>query len=377
MGRGHGHDHSDDHSHGHEHGDDHDHDHDHDRHPPHTHAHAHLPRPGTTSIGPVTDRCEVAFDARIVHPHGDRADGHRHTHGHAAGHPDARTSDRRKLLFAVTLTGAILIAEVVGGLVSGSLALLSDAGHMLTDLSALALSFLAILFASRPATARRTYGYYRLEILAALVNGIALLLLSGYIVYEAYHRLSAPPEVRTNIMLVIGSVGLAANLLAIWVLHGSHSMNVRGAYLHILSDAASSVAVVGGAVVMYFWHSWIVDPVLGFLIGAMVLVSAYRLIREASDVLLEAVPRDIDLERVRQDVRELGGIEDVHDLHIWSITSGMFALSAHIVVHKDTLALANDELLTRIKELLHRRHRISHSTLQIESTEYEHVAHIH
>jgi cobalt-zinc-cadmium efflux system protein len=249
---------------------------------------------------------------------------------------------------------------------------------MLTDLSAQILSLLALVFAARPATARRTFGYYRLEILAALANGTALLVLAGYIIWTATKRLvGTPAEIQTDVMLVVGVIGLVANLIAAFVLHGARSLNVRGAYLHIVTDALSSLAVVIGGVVMHLRGAYAIDAVLGFLIATMVLVSAYRLVREASDVLLEAVPKHIDPEQVRRDVRELSGIEDVHDLHIWTITSGMFALSAHIVVKKDTLITANDELLRSVKELLHRRHRISHSTLQIESTEYEHVAHIH
>jgi cobalt-zinc-cadmium efflux system protein len=179
-------------------------------------------------------------------------------------------------------------------------------------------------------------------------------------------------------MLPIAVIGLVANLVAAWLLHRAHTLNVRGAYLHIVSDAMASAAVVLGGVVM-MWQDglWIVDPILGVLIALIVIWGAVRLVREAADVLLEAVPAGVDVERLRQDVRALEGIEDFHDLHIWTITSGLYALSAHIVVTRQTLAERNDELLKRVKQVLLKNHRITHSTLQIESTDYEHVGHVH
>jgi len=341
------------------------HDHDHEGEP---HAH---PGPATT-LGRAEDRCEVIHDARIVHPHGAGRHGSPHSHARA------RVADRRRLLVTLGITAAILVAEVVGGIVSGSLALLSDAGHMLTDLSAQLLSLFALVFATRPATVRRTYGYYRLEILAALANGVVLVVLAGFIMVRAYQRLDDPPEIRTGLLLVVAGVGLLANLVSAWLLAHARSLNVRGAYVHVLTDALSSVAVLAGGAVMYATGGlYVIDPILGFAIGVFVVASAYRLIREAVGVLLESVPHDIDLEAVREAVRRLEGIEDVHDLHIWTITSGLHALSAHLVVRKGSHTSENDELLTRVKELLLRQYKIAHSTLQIESTEYEHVSHVH
>lgn len=345
-----------------------DHEHEHG----HGHGHEHAPGRGRRRhrLGREADRCEVVVDATLVHPHG--AGKHPHDHAHD------RTQDRRRLTLTLALTGTILVAELIGGFVARSLALLSDAGHMVTDLSAQLLSLLALLFAARPADARRTYGYYRLEILAALANGVVLVVLAGFIMYEAIQRVGSPTEVRTGILIWIASIGLATNLVAAVVLHGARSLNVRGAYLHILFDGLSSLAVVIGALVMHFTDGlYVLDPILGIAIAILVLLGAYRLIREATDVLLEAVPAGIDLEQVRREVQALEGIEDVHDLHIWTITSGMFAMSAHIVVHSGAKVTDNDALLTRVKELLHRNHRITHSTLQIESTDYEHVAHVH
>jgi cobalt-zinc-cadmium efflux system protein len=320
-------------------------------------------------LGATDDRCEV-IDPRTVHPHGSA--GHKH-HDHA--HP--RDTDKRRLLLAVGISAVVLVAEVIGGVLSGSIALLSDAGHMLTDLSAQILSLLALVFASRPADAKRTFGYYRLEILAALANGIVLVVLAIFVIVKAIGRIDDPHPVHAGIMLPVAVVGLIANLAGAWLLHGAHTLNVRGAYLHVLSDAMTSVVVIVGGVLMV-WKGWyVVDPILGVLIAGVVLLSAYRLLREATDVLLEAVPTGLDLEKVREDVRTVGGIEDVHDLHIWTITSGIHALSAHIVVSVDATVASNDELLTRIKQVLLHRHQIAHSTLQIESTVYEHVSHLH
>jgi cobalt-zinc-cadmium efflux system protein len=323
--------------------------------------------PRASQIGTLADRCEVHHDARLLPPHG-------HDHHDVHAHP----SEQHRLKLTLTLTACVLVVEVVGGLYSHSLALLSDAGHMLTDVSAQGLSLLALLVATRPADARRTYGYYRLEILAALSNGLLLLVLSGFLLYEAYQRITLPVAVRSDILLVVATFGLVSNLVGMKILHGAHSLNVRGAYLHLVSDALSSASVLVGAAIMALSGGlYVVDPILGVLIAILVIVSACRLIFEAADILLEAVPAGIDLEKVRGDIQTVEGIKDVHDLHIWTLTSGVHALSAHIVVPKGSVAGENDELLTRIKELLLLRHRIAHSTLQIESTEYEHVGHVH
>ncbi len=323
----------------------------------------------------VDDCPKVGMDCEVVHAHVDERD-HDHAH-HDHDHSAHRTSDRRRLVFALGLSGVVLVAEVIGGLVSGSLALLSDAGHVLTDMSSLVLSLLALVFAARPADARRTFGYHRLEILSALANGAVLVGLSTAIVVSSISRFSAPPPVDAKVMLPVAVGGLLANVAAIWLLHGAHSLNVRGAYLHVVSDTLSSVAVVaGGAFMLWRPGLYIIDPILGTILAALVLYTAFRLLREAANVLLEAAPHHLDVERVRGEVRALDGIEDVHDLHIWTITSGLYALSAHIVVRPGA-ECDNDALLRRVKELLHKNHRIAHSTLQIESSEYQHVSHVH
>jgi len=329
----------------------------------------------STPSSPEDDCPKVGMDCEVAHAHADEQD-HDHAHHHNHNHAADRVSDRRRLILALVISGVVLIAEVVGGLVSGSLALLSDAGHVLTDMSSLVLSLLALVFAARPADARRTFGYHRLEILSALANGAVLVGLSTAIVVSSISRFSAPPPVDAKVMLPIATFGLLANLAAIWLLHGAHSLNVRGAYLHVVSDTLSSVAVVaGGALMLWRPGLYIIDPILGTILAALVLYTSFRLLREAVNVLLEAVPHHLDAERVRGEVRAVAGIEDVHDLHIWTITSGLYALSAHIVIRPGAEG-DNDALLRTVKELLHKNHRIAHSTLQIESSAYEHVSHV-
>ena len=314
-----------------------------------------------------------------AHDHDDHG-GHGHGHAHGEGHAHARFGEKRRLWVAICLTGTILVAEAVGGVVSHSLALLSDAGHMLTDLSALLLTLFAMTFATRPADMRRSYGFYRLEILAALGNGLLLLGLSTFIVYEAVGRFVHPTLVHTNIMLPVAAVGLVANVIGVYVLHGAHSLNVRAAYLHVLADTLSSIAVIIGGVIMWVWPAATeVDPAVSCLISAFIIFSALRLLRDAVNILLEAVPHGVDPARVESDIGKLPGVREVHDLHIWTITSGMFALSAHIVVETapEAPCALHDALIAEVQRLLERDHRIMHSTIQIESQDHEHVSAIH
>jgi cobalt-zinc-cadmium efflux system protein len=314
------------------------------------------------------------------HAHGGGCDHHgsprTSAEGTAGGGTVDRARERRRLILTLGVTIVIMVAEILGGLWSHSLALLSDAGHMLSDVVAQGLSLGALYLAARPADERRTYGWYRIEILAALMNGVALVALSAGILWVAAHRLPTPVEVQTALMIKIAAVGLVANLIGAWLLHDLESLNMRGAYLHILLDSLSSAAVVVGGLIM--WRSrglyWL-DPVLSLLIGVFVLYSAYRLIREAVDVLLEAVPRGIDLAGVTHAIDHIEGVSGVHDLHIWTITSGLHALSAHLVVTPGHTA-EHDQLLNRVKEMLLRDFAIAHTTLQIESEDYEHVGHV-
>jgi cobalt-zinc-cadmium efflux system protein len=267
---------------------------------------------------------------------------------------------------ALVLTCLIAVVEAIGGWLTGSLALLSDAGHMWTDVSALGLALLAAWFAGRPANRKRTYGYVRLEILSALVNGVLLLGITVFIVIEALERLKRPTPVNLGPMALVATIGLGANLLAMWFLHSGRSLNTRSAFLHVVGDALSSVGVLLGAAVMALSGWKWVDPLISLGISAVVVVGGWRLLREAVDVLLETVPPHVDVEGVEKALAGIPRVTAVHDLHIWTVGSGMVALSAHLVVDEPT-ACENDTILVAAKRALVERFGIDHSTLQIES----------
>jgi cobalt-zinc-cadmium efflux system protein len=308
---------------------------------------------------------------RAPRPH---PDGQAHPHG-ASGRSE-RQRDRKRLGGALVVTSVVALVEAIGGYVTNSLALMSDAGHMLTDISALALSVLALWFASKPANVHKTYGYYRLEILTALMNGVLLLGITAVIAWEAYHRFMQPEPVRVGPVLVVSGIGLVANLFALALLHRSHSMTVRGAFLHLLGDALSSVGVMIGAAIMWTTGWFVIDPLISVVIALVIIFGSYRLVRDAVDVLLEATPGHVDMDEIRRIMRQVPGITGVHDLHVWTISSGIYALSAHLVV-PDPLACNNDEILSAVKHQLFDRFRIDHTTIQIESETYAHVGEVH
>jgi cobalt-zinc-cadmium efflux system protein len=271
-----------------------------------------------------------------------------------------------RLKIALGLTFVYMFAEAIGGWLTNSLALLADAGHMLTDVAALSLTLAAIWFAARPATPNKTFGYYRLEILAAFVNGIALVLISLWVIYEAYERFYQPPEVAGLQLTVIAAGGLIVNLIAAYLLHGDHEhdLNMRGAWLHVMGDALGSVtAIIAGALIIAFGWFW-ADAIGSVLISFIIIFGAWRLIRESVNVLLEGTPAHINLKAVEEMIRDTEAVEDVHDLHVWTITSGMEALSVHIV-HADEMPQA--ELLQNVREKLHDRFGIDHLTIQLET----------
>ncbi len=280
-----------------------------------------------------------------------------------------RSRDARRMTAALLLTCLIAVVEAVGGWLTHSLALLSDAGHMWTDVSALGLALLAAWFAGRPANRKRTYGYVRLEILSALVNGVLLLAITVFIVVEALARLKHPSAVHLGPMALVAAIGLGANLLAMGFLHSGHSLNTRSAFLHVLGDALSSVGVLVGAGVMAFTGWTWVDPAISIGISVVVVVGGWRVLREAVDVLLETVPPHVDVEGVGKALEAIPRVTAVHDLHIWTVGSGMVALSAHLVVDEPT-ACENDTILAAAKRALVERFGIDHSTLQIESQGY-------
>lgn len=291
---------------------------------------------------------------------------HEHDHaGHAHGN-----SDRRRLALALVLTAGYLVAEVVGGLWTNSLALLADAGHMLADVASLALAFFAIWLSARPAPAHRTYGYYRAEILAALANAAALLAACGWIAVEAFQRLRSPPDVIGPGMFAVACGGLVVNLLAVKVLHGSQStnLNIQGAWLHVVADTLGSVAAIIGAVLIWvFGWSW-ADPAASIGIALLVLVSAWRLIVAATAVLMEAAPRGIDVDEVRDAIAATPGVTGLHDLHIWSITTARVCLSVHVTSESD---LKRGELLNRLNPMLRDCFGIVHTTIQVEPENYQ------
>jgi cobalt-zinc-cadmium efflux system protein len=289
-------------------------------------------------------------------------------HNHTGGHTHRETAggrNKRRLAIVLALVAVYMVAEVVGGLLTNSLALLADAGHMLSDAGALALSLFAIWVAQRPATPRHTYGYYRTEILAALVNGATLVAISIYIFIEAFRRFGEPPEVQGALMMGIAVGGLLINLIGLWILNTgrSESLNICGAWLHVLTDALGSVgAIAAGALIWAFSWNW-VDPLASVLIGVLVLYSSWALLKETVAVLMEGTPGHIDVDEVRGAIGSIPGALFVHDLHVWTITSGMVALSAHVVVEENRFDQA---MLKTIRELLHDRFEIDHATVQLE-----------
>jgi cobalt-zinc-cadmium efflux system protein len=288
-------------------------------------------------------------------------DGHsHHGGGHAHGVPDST----RALAWALGVTLAFAAVEAVGGLVAGSLALLADAAHMVMDAAALGLALFAAWMVRRPAAGARTYGWYRVEILAALVNGALLLAVTAGIVVEAVRRLMAPQQIRTDVMLVVASAGFIANLVATVILHRSRgeSLNVRGAYLHVLSDLAGSVAAIAAALIIGATGWTAADPILSMLLSVLLLVSALRLLWQAVDVLLEAAPSHVDMNRLEAALASVPGVERVHDLHVWTVSSGFVAMSGHAVVSdvaRQEGALR--EITERVKGF-----GIGHVTVQLE-----------
>lgn len=297
-----------------------------------------------------------------------------HSHGTATG------AHRSRLLTALLITLTVMGAEVIGGLISGSLALLADAAHMLTDAAGVGLALLAAWFASRPATPERTFGYQRSEVLAAVVNALLLFGVAGFVLVEAVRRFTSPPEVATGLMLGVAVVGLVANTISLLVLRGGQqeSLNVRGAYLEVLGDLLGSAAVIVAAIVIALTGYTQADPIASALIGLMILPRTWGLLREAVDVLLEATPRGVDLTQVRQHLLDTPGVIDVHDLHAWTITSGLPVLSVHVVVAQDVLADGGGgRVLDSLGACLAGHFDVEHCTFQLEEPTHQGHEHAH
>ncbi|HYO20459.1 MAG TPA: cation diffusion facilitator family transporter [Dermatophilaceae bacterium] len=291
-------------------------------------------------------------------------DGHGHSYGTATG------TQRSRLFGVLAITLGVMVAEVLGGLISGSLALIADAGHMLTDAAGIGLALLAATFAARPATPERTFGYQRFEILAAVTNALLLFGVAGYVLIEAVRRFTDPPELSTGVMLAVATVGLVANLGSLLILRGGQqaSLNVRGAYLEVLGDLLGSVAVIVAAVVIRLTGFTQADAIASVAIGLMILPRTWALLREAVDVLLEATPKGVDLAEVRRHINETSGVLGVHDLHVWTITSGLPVLSAHIVVTEAALADGGGgQVLDELGQCLSGHFDVEHCTFQLEA----------
>jgi len=312
----------------------------------------------------------------VTHDH--RAAGsHGHSHGHSHGDRHAH-ADRssRALRLALIVTATFFFAEVIGGLVSNSLALLADAGHMLTDVGALALSLFVAWFSRQAASPEKTYGYLRWEILAALLNGAALLVISVWICAEAVLRFRHPEPVAAGIMLGVAVAGLLVNVVAAVALHGSHkhNLNVRGAYLHVLGDLLASIATIAAALVIQFTGWVIADPITSIVSTVLIVRGAWSLVSDAIQVLLEAAPSHIAIAEVRRKIEEVAHVESVHDLHVWTVTSGLVAMSAHAIVREPS---HHQIVLERVHDAM-RELGISHVTIQLERQEmYDRELHLH
>lgn len=287
--------------------------------------------------------------------------GHNHAHTPAG-------KNKRRLTIVFGLTTLYLVVEVIGGLLTRSLALLADAGHMLTDVAGLGLALLAIRFAERPATPQRTYGFYRVEILASLANAVVLVGISFYILYEAYERFRDPPEVQSGTMLLVAFVGLIVNIIGIYLLRtaSEESLNMKGAYFEVLSDMLTSIGVIVAGVIMLTTGWYYADPLISAGIGLFILPRTWMLLRDAVGVLLEGTPSDINLAALREAISGVAGVASVHDLHVWSLTSGVNAMSAHAVLAEGA---SHDEVLAAVQQRVTTDFKIAHATVQVERKE--------
>ncbi len=290
-----------------------------------------------------------------------------HSHGiekPATGSAGAR--HRKSLVWALALTTTFLVVEVIGAWISGSLALLADAAHMLTDAGGLALALFAIWFAARPPSASKTFGYLRAEVLAALINAVVLLLLAVYILYEAYQRIFAPPEVLSTPMLIVAVVGLVVNLISMRLLAAGseESLNLKGAYFEVLADMLGSIGVIASALIIMFTGWTLADPIIGAAIGVFIVPRTWALLKHSVNILLEGTPIGFDLAGLERALRALPGVVDTHDLHVWTITSGIDAMSGHLVVADDADQQA---VLVAARTVLHEDFGIDHTTIQVET----------
>ncbi|NNN32929.1 cation transporter [Streptomyces sp. S3(2020)] len=294
---------------------------------------------------------------------------HGHAHSHAPAGGTATAAYRGRLRVALSITLTVMVVEIVGGVMADSLALVADAAHMATDALGLGMALMAIHFAGLPPSGKRTFGYARAEILAALANCLLLLGVGGYVLYEAIQRFITPAGTEGGLTIVFGAIGLVANMISLSLLvrGQAESLNVRGAFLEVAADALGSLAVIVSAVVILATGWQAADPIASLVIGLMIVPRTWKLLRETLDVLLEAAPKNVDMDDVRAHILALDGVEDVHDLHAWTITSGMPVLSAHVVVRSDVLsAIGHEKMLHELQGCLGDHFDVEHCTFQLE-----------
>ncbi|ANB56139.1 cation diffusion facilitator transporter family protein [Anoxybacillus sp. B7M1] len=309
-----------------------------------------------------------------MHHHHHHHDHHHHGHHHGHHHHDlGREGNKKGLIVALSITAGIMILEFLGGLWTNSLALLSDSGHMLSDASSLLLSLIAIWFAARPASPNKTYGFYRFEILAALFNGVTLFIIAGFIIWEAIGRFYHPPTVSSGSMMLIALIGLIANLLSAWALMRKgdvkHNVNLRSAYLHVLGDALGSVGAIIAGLVMWAFGWYIADPIISVLVALLILRGAWGVIKHTVHILMEGTPITIDQHEVKKALESIEGVINVHDLHIWTITSGLDSLSCHMLIEDRQ---DSQKILQAAIHLIEEKFKILHTTIQIETSQIDH-----
>lgn len=289
-----------------------------------------------------------------------------HEHSHS-GHSHAHNANKKALTISFFLIAGFMFVEFIGGYLTNSLALISDAGHMLSDAVALGLSLSALIFGSRAATPSKTYGYKRFEILAALLNGIVLVLISVFIFKEAIHRLSEPPHVIGPGMMVISVIGLIINIIVAYILHSQGStkenLNIRSAFLHVIGDLLGSVGAIAAAILIMLFGWYIADPIASMIVSLLVLYSGWHVLKESVNILMEAKPSEIDSDEIVNALKSIEGIEDIHDLHIWMITSEFSVLTVHLIVKPN---VDRDLILEKAKRSIHERFGIKHATIQLE-----------
>ena len=291
---------------------------------------------------------------------------HHHDH-HGDERMESLKKNRSKLTIVLVITITFAVVEVIGGIISNSLALLSDAGHMVVDSGAIALSLFAVHLSMKPSTPTNTYSLVRMEIVAAFVNGLTLMALAGYIFYEAVERLGSPPEIKGGVMLAVAVIGMLVNIIAAWILWGaSHdNMNIKGALLHVLGDFAGSVGAVVAAIIVIYTGWTLADPIVSMMIGLLIIRSSWTLLKESLHVLLEGTPRGLDTEEIIKRIKSIDGVNEIHDFHVWSLTTGMTLLTAHICVSDPEEGI---KVLESVTKMLEDDFGLSHSTIQIEDS---------